>query len=582
MGKEKIADIRFREGQKRRQQFLDQLTVDPTRPIMLVLQDCGFSMSQYDGWRKVYPHFRVEVDRIRNEFVPVKMRPWDGTRQHFAAKYFGMTYTHFQAMFLDEIDTMPPGNIVMALWPPEHGKTTTYENFATQELATNPNWRGTVASENILIARKIVGRIRNRLEPAGPLRDLVRDFGPFRPDVGIGRSAIASQPWSSQYFNVFRKQDHDERDYSMLALGFGSSIVSTRTDHLHIDDIQSLKTLDRTDKIEDWFRQDALSRPGEHGKTSVVGTRVGEDDFYERIADDPDLTGILKVIRFKAIMTDYTDPANPVERPLWPERYTLDMLDRQRRKVGQEAWDRNYMQNPGASRRDATFLDEHFDLCYDTNISLRHRPTDGAPIYVSLDPALGGMNCIMAFEIAGGKMVLRMIREHSGLRSNEQIMQEVNSVVYEMNRTGRVTDLVIEAMNFQRGLARDERLREMQQHYGFAVREHLTGFNKYDENVGVPSMVTSFIKGDIVLPWAADDYTRNEVGELIRQLKAWKPKARGNKLRQDRVMALWFAWILWQSRWKATPDGGHGEGWKRHVPWGRAKSGYQTTTGAAL
>jgi len=158
----------------------------------------------------------------------------------------------------------------------------------------------------------------------------------------------------------------------------------------------------------------------------------------------------------------------------------------------------------------------------------------------------------------------------------------VNSVVYEMNRTARVTDLVIEAMNFQRGLARDERLREMQQHYGFAVREHLTGLNKYDENVGVPSMVTSFIKGDIVLPWAADDYTRNEVGELIRQLKAWKPKARGNKLRQDRVMALWFAWILWQSRWKATPDGGHGEGWKRHVPWGRAKSGYQTTTGAAL
>ena len=75
MGKEKIADIRFREGQKRRQQFLDQLTVDPTRPIMLVLQDCGFSMSQYDGWRKVYPHFRVEVDRIRNEFVPLKMRP---------------------------------------------------------------------------------------------------------------------------------------------------------------------------------------------------------------------------------------------------------------------------------------------------------------------------------------------------------------------------------------------------------------------------------------------------------------------------------------------------------------------------
>lgn len=582
VGMSLVADQRFQEGLARRNQFLRLLEADPTRSVMLIAQEVGVTFSAYEKWRAKYPHFRVEVDRVRGSFVPEKDRPWNGTRQHFALKYFGMNYTTFQASFLDEIDTMPPGNIVMALWPPEHGKTTTYENFATQELATNPNWRGTVASENILIARKIVGRIRNRLEQAGPLKKLVKDFGPFRPDTGLGRAVLSSQPWSSQYFNVYKKQDHDERDYSMLALGFGSSIVSTRTDHLHIDDIQSLKTLDRTDKIEDWFRQDALSRPGEHGKTSVVGTRVGEDDFYERIADDPELSGILKVMKFKAIMTDYTDPANPVQKPLWSERYTLDMLDRQRRKVGQEAWDRNYMQEPGVSRRDATFLDEHFDLCYDTNISLRDRPKEGAVLYVALDPALGGMNCLMSFEIAHKKMILRGIREASNLRANEQIMQELNAVVFEMNKTARVTDVVIESMNFQRGLARDERLQEMQRHYGFAVREHLTGWNKYDENVGIPSMVTSFIKGDIVLPWAADDYTRHEVGELIRQLKAWKPRQRGNKHRMDRVMALWFAWILWQQRWKSTPDGSHGQGWKRNVPWSGTKSGLIIPVGAAL
>jgi hypothetical protein len=151
-----------------------------------------------------------------------------------------------------------------------------------------------------------------------------------------------------------------------------------------------------------------------------------------------------------------------------------------------------------------------------------------------------------------------------------------------MNTTGRVSDVVVEAMNFQRGLSRDERLMEMQRHYGFATREHLTGLNKYDEDIGVASMVTSFIKGEIELPWADDDLTRNEIGELIRQLKAWKPRARGSKLRQDRVMALWFIWILWRNRWKAENVGDVGSAWQRDVPWKGTRMGLIVPVGAGL
>jgi hypothetical protein len=161
-------------------------------------------------------------------------------------------------------------------------------------------------------------------------------------------------------------------------------------------------------------------------------------------------------------------------------------------------------------------------------------------------------------------------------------MQELNHVVYNMNLSATVSDVVIEAMNFQRGLSRDERLIEMAKHYGFATREHLTGMNKYDEDIGIASMVTSFIKGEIILPWADDDYTRSEVGELVRQLKAWRPKKRGNKLRQDRVMALWFIWILWRNRWKSTDVGSAGSGFQRNVPWAGTKSGLIIPVGASL
>jgi hypothetical protein len=147
---------------------------------------------------------------------------------------------------------------------------------------------------------------------------------------------------------------------------------------------------------------------------------------------------------------------------------------------------------------------------------------------------------------------------------------------------GRVSDVVIETMNFQKGLANDERLMDMQRHYGFAMRPHLTGINKYDDSIGVASMCGSFLRGEIVIPWADDPLTRTEMEELIRQLKAWKPGKRGNKLRQDRVMALWFVWILWRQRWKMSDiPSADAAGFKRQgVPWGGTKTGLVMPVGA--
>lgn len=585
-GKILRANLLSAQTQARKEMLLQLYATGMT--ILEALGDArvGVSYSAYRQWRARDPHFAAKVDLLRVDRDNVEPAP-RGSRAEFAKKYFGMQYAAFQLMFLNEVDQMPPGNIVMCLWPPEHGKTTTFENYATEQLAVDPQFRMTVASANIRIASKIVSRVKNRLEPSGPFKQLVRDHGPFKPPVGMGRHETVAQPWSSQVFNVYKKADQDERDYNMQALGFKSEIVSTRCDHLHLDDLQSLKNLGQAEAMEEWVRQDALSRPGMSGKTSIVGTRVGEDDIYERLASDGDLDGILKVLKFKAITTDYTDPDNPVEMGLWPEKYTLDDYDRMRRKAGAEAWDRGYMMNPGASRKDATFQDSHIDPCKNPQISLLHRPTQGSFILVGLDPALGGMNCIIACEQRSDpkpKLIVRAIREAKNLRSNEQIMQELNQVIALMNQTGRTTDVVIETMNFQKGLARDERLLEMRQHYGFAMREHLTGWNKYDEDIGVASMVTSFIKREIELPWAEDPTTRNEIGELIRQLKAWRPGARGTKLRQDRVMALWFVWILWQSRWKRTnQSSGNTETLKRQgVPWRGTKSGLIIPVGAKI
>ena len=391
------------------------------------------------------------------------------------------------------------------------------------------------------MARKSLGRVRSRMEPHGPFPRYVARFGPFTPQNQSGRKT--AQAWGADYFNVFKKAAHDERDYSMVSLGWRSKIAGTRTDHLHIDDIQSRVSLNLTEQMFEIFRQDWLTRPGESGRTVINGTRVGQDDFYERVMNEID-EDLLNVIRFPAIITN--DDGEP--EPLWPEQFTLEGLDRIRRKVGEEAWARNYMQQPMASS-ESTFREEDIDKCKNPLRSVVHHPPKDSTIYIGLDPALGSNNCIVAATPHEGKLKILFVREDVGFTRNEQILGVVEDAVLRCQANGgKVSDVVIEAMVFQKGLSRDERLIEMTELYGFRVREHLTGVNKYDETIGVPSMALSFMRGEIELPWADDPQTRHQMGELIRQLRTWRPLKRGTRLRQDQVMALWFIWILWRQR----------------------------------
>lgn len=524
----------------------------------------GVRYETYKSWRKRFPVYAAKIDEARQlAAFSINAEPSYRGIAHFCQQYFGMAPTWFQLLFLDELQKLPKGNILMVLWPPEHGKTTTFENYACFMLGTEPGYRFLVASENQGIAKKINGRVMDRMHPNGPTPNFVSQYGPFVPQAGGGIAQVR-QPWTDTKFRVYKARESDERNFSMEAVGVNGSIVSARCDHLHVDDPQSTRTLSRSETITTWFRQDALSRPAENGVTSVCGTRVGDGDFFEDLLEDNALEDIMKVIRFPAVITD-NDTGE--QKPLWEGHHTLETLDRMRRKVGDEIWDRNWMQNPGASRKGrGTFTTDMVEACQDPERSLEHHPGDegeiGNPyVYIGLDPALGSKNCIIACEVSqAGKLIVRRIREDIGFERNEQIMGALESVVRWCNMTGTVTDVVIEDKNFQLGLKNDERMQEMSQRHGFQIRGHLTGWNKYDPDIGIAAMATAFIKKEIVLPWMDDSITRHEVGELKRQLYAWKPGARGNKLRQDRVMALWFVWMLWGQRRKSLEGVGSNSG----------------------
>jgi len=328
-----------------------------------------------------------------------------------------------------------------------------------------------------------------------------------------------------------------------------------------------------------------LTRPGETGRTTINGTRVGDGDFYEELLEDKDLEPMLHVLKFRAIEFNHITGE---EEALWPEMYSLEKLYRMKAKVGQEAWDRNYMQQPGATNKLRTFSEAGIKKSLNERRRLNSfdgLPTDaGRTVYMSLDPGLdNGYNVVQAWLVSNDKMRLIWHDEYQHLDRNEDIVSRVRAVCTPLRAAGySISDLVVESMNFQRGLARDERLKELKEEFGFSLREHLTNVNKYDHNIGIASMAGSFEAGNIELPYDTDDpLTKREIEEFIRQLRAWKPYVKGNKLRQDRPMAMWFAWILWQQRRKVLKQ--ETKSWQRQgVPWKGTKTGLIIPIGVAV
>ena len=566
----------WREAEARRRSMIAAL-----RAGMSVGDACsevGVVYQTYASWRQRYPLFASKADEAKLLSERGKDTSWDGTRASLHAHYFGRQLTWFQLLCIRELESMPLGNILLVLWPPDHGKTSTYEDFACSTLALDPAWRGLVVAESRPVAQKILGAVMDRMDPMGPTPAFVERFGPFMPQNNKSR-----QPWSDVRFNVYKARHTDQRDYSMAALGAGSKqILSARTNHAHGDDIQSLNTINQTDRLESWIRQDFFSRAGEHGRNSLFGSRIADDDVWERLLDDTELDDtVMKVIKLRAI---YNDPDTGQPRPLWPERYNLDQLERMRKK-NKEGFDRNYMQSPGlTSKGKRTFTKDKVEPCLDSSRSLLHRPPANSIVYIGLDPAIGGKNAVIACEATPDyQLIVRRIQEAEDLFSNNQVIGEVEQSVEYVQLDGAwVTDVIIEDKAFQKGLFGEEALLDLQNKHGFMVHGHQTGLNKYDTDLGVPSMVTSFIKKEIVLPWADDDYTRSWIGELQRQLYAWKPGVKGNRLRQDLVMALWFCWLTWRQRWKRPATASNGQrGFKTQgLPWTPTKTGILVPAGA--
>ena len=544
---------RAKQMEARQEEFLNLLTLGEDT-ISNICKKMGISRHTYERWRRDDADFRRRADAIKMGLLDRKEsgespQSFDGTFTHFRKEFFGWDTYYHQREIIRAIEGAQPGEIVMVLCPPEHGKTTVLEDYINFKLGVNPDFRITYVHESNDFAKRVLRRVSQRMRDTDQFGRYIARFGPFYTE---GQEKSGNKPWTAQYLTV-AKAEHDERDYSLQVRGWTSSVQGTRTDLLLIDDVQALKSLNQTERIAQTLRQDFFSRPGAKGRIVMVGTRVGVGDIYEHFLADEGLRDLIKLVQLPALDGD--------GNPLCPEMWSSQALELKRKLVGEEAWWRNYQQAP-LSSGSQTFSASMIEEAKDEEIAAC-AVTRGEPVVLSLDPALGGGNALLAASYGKERLNLIDLRLDYGLGRTEDII----AGIYDFAVRYHPQDVVIESVAFQRGLARDDRLRKLAKQMGFRIREHATHNNKTDPILGVSSMASSFIRTEIRIPWGTQ-LAASRFDDLIAELLSWRPDVPTKLLKQDTVMALWFAWKFWMEK-RATLGFDIGAWDFDGIPWDR-------------
>lgn len=444
-----------------------------------------------------------------------------------------------QVELVRELEAVKEREIVLVLIYPEAGKTATIEDWLCKKIGENPDIRVTYLGESTDLAKKVLSYIKGRMTEPDWL-EYQRDYGPFY----IQGQEAEGKPWTQSYITV-NKASHAERDYTIQCRAVTSRAYGSRIDLLIGDDIQSRETYSQTDKILSHLRQTYFTR-GKRMTMVFVGTRIGPGDVYERLIEE----GLIdRLIELQAAVGDepkypesWADRDDYETDEEWLEAARLNMA-RIRHHVGPEVWETSYQQRPRSNQL-ASFTDDLIAQAKSERVITP--PTRGTFVTLSLDPALGGMNALLASEYRLDSLQLIDLQTDEALSQTEQIIERIQ----QLATMYRPTQLVIEKNAFQRGLANDYRLAEVAARHGFLIRHHETGRNKTDPTLGVAAMAGGFIAHEIDIPWG-DDTTRSRFKPLIDQLSNWRPNIPTRMLKQDAVMALWFAWKNWQE-WRES------------------------------
>jgi len=213
--------------------------------------------------------------------------------------------------------------------PPRHSKSEVCSvRFPAWLLGQMPNDRMIVATHTSGLAYRVSRQIRSQI--TGPSY-------PF-PMVRLSQTEAAVGSWGIQKYRG-----------GLIAAGVGGAIAGHGANALIIDDPhrnrESADSPHQQDRIFQWWQDDALTRLEPDGIVLLMLTRWNTGDLAGRILEhesDPPW----EVIRLPALAEEHDPLGRVVGEPLWPERFSLRMLEEIRATTSVRAWTSEYQQRP--------------------------------------------------------------------------------------------------------------------------------------------------------------------------------------------------------------------------------------------
>ncbi len=231
--------------------------------------------------------------------------------------------------------------------------------YVVRRLIENPNLRFLLDSEVLQNSQNNLGVIKRIFESHPRVRSIWGDF--------------TSKVWTQDYITVGKRTNFTLKEPSVTATSIDTVNIGTHYDEIICDDLHSEKNTKSREQVE-WVIKHfrllfSLLDPG--GRITVIGTRWSDFDLYGKIIEE---LKDFKVISHGA----YNDDGSL----FFPERLTKDFLANQRRILGGDLFNSQYMNNPVPSDENARFKRDWFRY-FD-------RPPEDLDIYIAVDPALPG------------------------------------------------------------------------------------------------------------------------------------------------------------------------------------------------
>lgn len=372
--------LRIERAQERRQVLLDALK-DGIR-LNDAIERTGWSgRNTYRMARTTHPEWAAEVDFWRGQQKAglIEERAEAFSFPEFVNAFFPDRRPHLphQLQIANILEDIGPREIVLCLLWPAAGKTATIEDYICRKLANDPSHRFRYVSESSDLSKRIIGTCKRRFTDEGEYGKFIKRFGPFY-EKGQERQG---KPWTTDQI-MLANNPGKERDRNLVATSWTGANYGSRVDTLILDDLQSQNNMNSSEDMLNVVRGTFFNRDsrGSPLRTLIIGTRIGQGDFYERLRNaglvtreiimpvqdehgDPRVPEAWDQEMFhngKACCMGFREDTCPRDNSQLTPREYMELL---RHQQGERVWASSYLQNP--THEGLSTFSQYLEKCFD-------------------------------------------------------------------------------------------------------------------------------------------------------------------------------------------------------------------------